>query len=30
VKYVRTWTIWSDVVILLRAIPVVLFGRGAY
>lgn len=30
VKYVKTWTIWSDVMILLRAIPVVLFGRGAY
>ena len=30
VKYVKTWSIWADVVILLRAIPVVLFGRGAY
>jgi len=30
VKYVKTWTIWADVMILLRAIPVVLFGRGAY
>jgi lipopolysaccharide/colanic/teichoic acid biosynthesis glycosyltransferase len=30
VKYVETWSIWADFVILLRAIPVVLFGRGAY
>jgi lipopolysaccharide/colanic/teichoic acid biosynthesis glycosyltransferase len=30
VKYVKTWSIWADVVILVRAIPVVLFGRGAY
>jgi Undecaprenyl-phosphate galactose phosphotransferase WbaP len=30
VKYVRTWSIWADFVILLRAVPVVLFGRGAY
>lgn len=29
VKYVREWTIWMDVMIILRAIPVVLFGRGA-
>lgn len=30
VKYVKTWSIWADFVILVRAIPVVLFGRGAY
>jgi len=30
VKYVKTWTIWADLKILLRAIPVVLFGFGAY
>jgi exopolysaccharide production protein ExoY len=30
VRYVRTWTIWTDVVILIRAVPVVLFGKGAY
>jgi lipopolysaccharide/colanic/teichoic acid biosynthesis glycosyltransferase len=30
VKYVKTWTIWTDLLILVRAIPVVLFGRGAY
>jgi len=30
VEYVRSWSIWSDVKILFRAIPVVLFGWGAY
>jgi len=30
VKYVKTWSVWADVKILLRAVPVVLFGRGAY
>jgi exopolysaccharide production protein ExoY len=30
VEYVRSWTIWSDLMILARAVPVVLFGRGAY
>jgi exopolysaccharide production protein ExoY len=30
IEYVQTWTIRSDFVILMRAIPVVLFGRGAY
>jgi exopolysaccharide production protein ExoY len=30
VRYVRTWTIWADLAILLRAIPVVLLGKGAY
>ena len=30
VRYVRTWTIWADIVILFRAVPVVLFGKGAY
>jgi exopolysaccharide production protein ExoY len=30
VSYVKTWSIWSDLVILIRAIPVVLFGLGAY
>ncbi len=28
VQYVKTWSIWADVVILLRAIPVVLLGSG--
>ncbi|MDP3738006.1 MAG: sugar transferase [Hyphomonadaceae bacterium] len=30
VKYVKDWSIWMDFSILMRAIPVVLFGRGAY
>ncbi len=30
VRYVKSWTIWSDLAILARAVPVVLFGRGAY
>lgn len=30
VKYVKEWSIWLDFAILLRAVPVVLFGRGAY
>lgn len=29
-QYARTRSFWGDVIILLRAIPVVLFGRGAY
>jgi exopolysaccharide production protein ExoY len=30
VQYVNTWSIWADFLILLRAVPVVLFGWGAY
>jgi exopolysaccharide production protein ExoY len=30
VEYVKTWSIWLDFKILLRAIPVVLLGLGAY
>jgi Undecaprenyl-phosphate galactose phosphotransferase WbaP len=30
VKYVKTWSIWTDVSIMLRAVPVVLLGWGAY
>jgi lipopolysaccharide/colanic/teichoic acid biosynthesis glycosyltransferase len=30
VEYVRSWTIWSDVKILAKAVPVVLGGGGAY
>jgi len=30
VKYVKTWSIWADLMILVRAVPVVLFGIGAY
>lgn len=30
IEYVRTWTIWSDLGILIKAVPVVLFGKGAF
>lgn len=30
VDYVRTWTIWNDVKILFKAVPVVFGGGGAY
>jgi Undecaprenyl-phosphate galactose phosphotransferase WbaP len=30
VRYVKTWSIWRDIAILFRAVPVVLFGLGAY
>lgn len=30
VEYVKTWSIWQDVKIMLEAIPVVLMGKGAY
>jgi Undecaprenyl-phosphate galactose phosphotransferase WbaP len=30
VEYVRNWTIWSDIKIMVRAVPVVLFASGAY
>jgi lipopolysaccharide/colanic/teichoic acid biosynthesis glycosyltransferase len=28
--YIETWSIWLDLVILVRTIPAVLFKRGAY
>ncbi len=28
--YVRNWTLWSDIIILWRTLPAVIFGRGAY
>jgi UDP-galactose-lipid carrier transferase len=28
--YVRNWSLWSDIVILFRTIPVVIAGHGAY
>jgi lipopolysaccharide/colanic/teichoic acid biosynthesis glycosyltransferase len=28
--YIENWTIWLDISILLRTIPAVLAGRGAY
>ncbi|HOY79542.1 MAG TPA: sugar transferase, partial [Hyphomonadaceae bacterium] len=30
VQYVKTWSIWQDLKILFMAVPVVLFGLGAY
>lgn len=30
VEYVKTWSVWQDVKIILAAIPVVLMGKGAY
>lgn len=30
VQYVKTWSIWQDIKILFMAVPVVLFGLGAY
>jgi len=29
-KYIDTWSFWSDLVILVKTIPVVLKGSGAY
>jgi len=28
--YVRNWSLWLDLTLLLRTIPVVIFGRGAF
>jgi lipopolysaccharide/colanic/teichoic acid biosynthesis glycosyltransferase len=28
--YIRNWTIWLDIQILIQTIPAVLKGRGAY
>jgi lipopolysaccharide/colanic/teichoic acid biosynthesis glycosyltransferase len=28
--YIRNWSIWLDIQILIRTIPVVLLGKGAY
>jgi exopolysaccharide biosynthesis polyprenyl glycosylphosphotransferase len=28
-KYIQDWSLWLDLAILLRTVPVVLFGRGA-
>jgi lipopolysaccharide/colanic/teichoic acid biosynthesis glycosyltransferase len=30
IEYVKTWTIWSDLKILAKAVPAVLLARGAY
>jgi lipopolysaccharide/colanic/teichoic acid biosynthesis glycosyltransferase len=29
-EYIRGWTIWKDLGLLLRTVPVVLFMRGAH
>ncbi len=29
-NYIRNWTIWEDLRILLQTVPVVVLGRGAY
>jgi undecaprenyl-phosphate galactose phosphotransferase len=29
-EYIDTWTIWSDVKIILRTLPAVAKGEGAY
>jgi exopolysaccharide production protein ExoY len=28
--YVRNWSLWSDIIILVRTVPAVIIGRGAY
>ena len=28
--YVRNWSVWLDIIILIRTVKIVLFGRGAY
>ena len=28
--YIETWSIWLDLVILVRTVPAVLFKKGAY
>jgi lipopolysaccharide/colanic/teichoic acid biosynthesis glycosyltransferase len=30
IYYIENWSLWQDIKILLRSIPVVLFGTGAY
>jgi lipopolysaccharide/colanic/teichoic acid biosynthesis glycosyltransferase len=29
-QYIEGWSLWTDIVIIARTVPVVLFGRGAY
>jgi lipopolysaccharide/colanic/teichoic acid biosynthesis glycosyltransferase len=29
-EYIRTWTLRKDVVLLVKTVPAVLSGRGAY
>jgi lipopolysaccharide/colanic/teichoic acid biosynthesis glycosyltransferase len=30
IYYIENWSLWLDLKILLRTVPVVLFGSGAY
>jgi len=30
IYYIENWSLWLDIKILLRTVPVVLTGRGAY
>ena len=30
VYYVRNWSVWLDIIILVRTVKIVLLGRGAY
>ncbi len=30
VEYIRSQHIWNDIMILLKTVPAVLFGKGAY
>jgi len=28
--YVRNWSLWTDIAILFKTVPVLLFRKGAY
>jgi lipopolysaccharide/colanic/teichoic acid biosynthesis glycosyltransferase len=30
IYYIENWSLWLDIIILLRTIPAVVSGRGAY
>ena len=30
VEYIETWSLWRDIVIIVRTLPAVIFARGAY
>jgi lipopolysaccharide/colanic/teichoic acid biosynthesis glycosyltransferase len=29
-RYIDSWSLWLDFKILLKTVPVVIFGKGAY